>query len=343
MIHIAVAIIVLFLHLMYINTDSELSKKRYWIIACCVVLIVVGFRSYRTGSDTIGYVNRFLNLRTVSFTSIGAIDYRDIGFFYLVKTIGIFTSSPSTFLLITAFLSFIGVFVIAYRYSNNPILVLFFHITLGNYLFLLTGIRQAISMSICLLSLSFVEKRKVIPFVLSVLLASTIHHSAYIFLPTYFLAWRKINLTSIVNTVIVTIVAYVFYDRLLQFANDIIGYNYEIEELDNGLVFYFILLVIVAFGYLRRDFWIIDERQNIAMNLAITCTVIWTFRLIGRTAERPSMYWLNLVPIVLTNTLYAEQAESKLKSDQLIKFLAIILSLLLFFKRAAGVSYSFSI
>ena len=292
------------------------------------------------GNDTIGYINRFLILRNYSYKEIATLEYRDIGFFYLVKTISLFTSSPTIFLLITAFLSLVGVFVSARRYSNYPILVMFFYITLGNFLFVLTGIRQAIAMSICLLSMLFIEKRKLIPFILVVWLASTIHRSALIFLPTYFLSRRTINSSNLVLTVIVTAIAYYFYDSLLDVANDIIGYDYGVEEVDNGLIFYMVLLVVLLFTFINREYWITEDKQIIVMNMVILCAVIWTFRLIGRTAERPSLYWLNMIPVVLANSVCASQWEEESKNVLLIKCAVVVLALLLFFRRVAGLPYS---
>lgn len=341
MAYLGIAIFVLIMHLTYRQTSSVSSKKQIWILTCGVILFFVGLRSYYVGNDTIGYINRFFVLRNYSYADIASFDYRDIGYFYFVKTIGLFTSSPTIFLFITSFVSLIGVFVTAHRYSEYPILVLFFFITLGNFLFVFTGIRQAIAMSICLLSLPYIEKRKVVPFVLIVLLASGIHHSAIIFLPTYFLSQRKINSNNLILTVVVTVIAYFFYDNLLQVANDIVGYSYGVEEVGNGLIFYLILLIILVHAYFNREYWITEDKHLIAMNMAIICAVLWTFRLISRTAERPSLYWLNMIPVVLTNSVCAPRWETQSKNVMLIKLAIIVLALLFFFRRVSGMPYSF--
>lgn len=341
MMYFSVALIVLFLHLLYQNTGSVKNRRTIWVITCILLTIIVGLRSYRTGNDTIQYVTRFLSLRGRTYTDIGMMNYRDIGFYYFIRSIGIITSSPTIFLLITSFFTLMGVFDITYRNSDYPILVLFFYITLGNYLFLFTGIRQALAMSICLISVRFIEKHRFVPFALLVYLASTMHHSALIFLPSYFLAGRKINRRNLFITFIVTLIAYFSYDRLLVIANDIIGYEYGIEELDNGLIFYIVLLTILIYGYINRDYWINSENQLIIMNLGIICAVIWTFRLIGRTAERPSMYWLNLIPVVLTNSTKSTLMKTHSKNDQIVLMAAVFLSLVLFYRRASGLPYSF--
>ena len=340
MAYLAVAAFTLLLHMVYKRTSSSSTRNIIWIFSCAVVLLLVGLRSYYTGNDTIQYVRLFTELKYYSYATIATLEYRDLGFYYLVKTIGLFTSSPTVFLLVTAFLSLIGVFVTARKYSDYPVLVLFFYITIGNYMFAFTGIRQAIAMSLCLLSLRFVEKRKLIPFLIFVLLGAAMHHSAVMFLPTYFLARRAVNTYNLLLAVIVTVTVYFFYDRLLEIANALLNYDYDIEETDNGLIFYAILLVILGFAFLYRQFWIKDERQQIAMNMGIICAVIWTFRLIGRTAERPSMYWLNMIPVVLTNSLLGYQKESRLHNGQLVIFIAVLLAFLLFYKRVWGMPYA---
>ena len=341
MAYLAIAIIVFVMHIAYRSTDSKNYRKYIWIFTCAIVFLFVGLRSYYTGNDTKGYVDNFLFYRNYAYADIKLFVDKDLGYYFLVKTIGLFTASPTVFLLSTSFVSLIGVFATAYRYSDYPILVLFFYITLGNFLFVFSGIRQAIAMSICLLSLPYIEKRKPVLLTLVVLLAASIHHSATIFLPNFFLARRRINYSNLTLTIVVTVVAYFFYDRLLEAANDILGYRYGVEELDNGLVMYFVLVIILVFAYLNRDRWITNDKQLIAMNMAIICAVIWTFRLIGRTAERPSLYWLNMIPVVLTNSLESFERRKGKKKVIIFAIITVLLSLALFIKRVSGVYYGF--
>lgn len=331
------AIFVLLIHFLYDNIKSERAKTFLWIFVCVAVVLFIGFRSKYTGADTRGYVRGFIASQNTSWRSVVNTTYKDPGYIYFVKIISTITSSEVLYLVITSFLSFIGVFDVIKRNTEKPVLALFFFITLGNFLFATTGIRQAIAMSMCMLSVRFIQERKLIPFVIFVWLGAQLHHSAYLFLVTYILAVRKVSPTSMLTNIIITVVAYFSYETLLNVANDVLNYNYGIEELDNGFIFYIIILLILVFGFVMRDRWVTDNKnQTVIMNLGIMCGIIWTFRLIGRTAERPSMYFLGVIPIVLVNAVESLEKED---TKRIIMIIAIILTLIFFFKRTVNYHY----
>ncbi|MFI3165943.1 MAG: EpsG family protein [Bacillota bacterium] len=337
-IHILLAIIILVFHMFYVSTDSKVIKNIFWYIGCFLIWLIVGFRSSTTGSDTIGYVGTFQYLSRFSFSQIGLLDYRDLGYYYLNKLLSMVSVSQLWFLTSTAFLSLIGLFDVVKRNAVKPLLTLFFYITIGNYLFILTGIRQAIAMSMCMLSVRYIQNRKLIPFIIFVCLGALCHKSALIFIPTYFLSHRKINVKNLLITATIVLIGVLFYSQLLDIVNMLLGYEYGIEEIDNGVIFYMVIIIVIILGWLTKREWIKNDEQIAIMNMGIIAMAIWTFRLIGRTAERPSMYWLNFIPLVLSNSLGA----IKNKSDYVfLIFIAVCCSMLLFTTRLVGAEYAF--
>lgn len=335
---LGLAIYELFLLFFYNVSKTEKQKKWLYIFACLGLLLVVGLRSSHTGNDTPVYIDHFFNVKNLSWESISKEYVDDTGFFYFIKFIGLFTNSHVIFLLVTAFASTIGVFDLIWRNSRSPVLSLYFYITLGNFFFILTGMRQAIAMSICMLAVRFIQERKLGWFVLFVWLAAQMHHSAYIFIVMYFLGTRKVNIVSMFINIVVTVVAYFSYENLLGLANDILDYDYGVEEAGNGGIFFVILLVINAFAMMSKTSWVRGKKELVILNSSIICNIIWGFRLIGRTAERPSMYWLNTVPVALSESIESVyDRETRLY----IQIAAILFTLALFAYRCLGMTYAF--
>lgn len=95
--------------------------------------------------------------------------------------------------VITSAIILILVFIAIYRQSVNvPLSVLFFVIT-SNYFLTLNVIAQYIAIALCLVACEFVQKRKLIPFLLLVAIAAGFHTSALVFLPVYFLPRLKVR------------------------------------------------------------------------------------------------------------------------------------------------------
>lgn len=326
--------------ILFLSHITKNHKRRKWlyIMGCFGLLLVVGLRSANTGNDTQGYINHFSYIRTLDWSAIAVRRQKDIGFFYFIKLIGCFTDEPQVFLLVSAFASLIGVFDLIWRNSKSPILSLYFYITLGNFFFVLTGMRQAIAMSICMLAMRFIQERKLGRFVLLVCMAAQFHHSAYIFLVMYFLGVRKVNHVSMFTNIVVTVLAYFSYENLLEFANDILDYDYGVEETSNGFVFFAILLIISAFAWMTKNKWAKEKKSLVILNSGIICNILWVFRLIGRTAERPSMYWLNTVPVMLSESI---ESVGDSKNRMCLRIATVGFAFMFFAYRCRGMFYAF--
>lgn len=335
--YLGIAAFELVLYFLY-NTAVPKYKKWIFILGCVGLWLFLGLRSDTTGSDTIGYMRRFQNIAETTWEEIPSTTNRDYGFYYFTKLIRCITDSNIAFKLITAFISLVGVFDLCWRNTKRPLLALYFYVTIGNLFFILTGMRQAMAMSLCLLSMKFIQKRKIIPFAILVVLAAQFHHSAYIFLPMYFLGTRRVDTKNMLITIVVTLLAYFSYENLLMLANDILDYHCGVEKIDNGGIFFTILLIILILALSTKSRWMKEVKERVIMNTGIMCGVIWIFRLVGRTAERPSMYFLNAIPVIFCESL--DSIENK-ENRVLIELGAIVLTFAFFAYRAAGQYYAF--
>ena len=108
----------------------------------------------------------------------------------LIKCI-IGNSDKLFFLLIAAFQLFCVVYFFR-KYSNDFLLCLFMFVASTDYLsWMFNGMRQFIAVCICLFSLELTLKKKYVPAVLLILLASTIHGSALMMIPIIFIVQGK--------------------------------------------------------------------------------------------------------------------------------------------------------
>ena len=339
--YLGIAAFELIIYLIYNQAQNDKQRKLLFILGCVGLWLFVGLRSNYTGADTIGYVRNFQNIVNIKWDGISEAYTKDYGFYYFVKLIRSVTDSVIAFKLITAFVSLIGVFVLCWNNTKRPVLALYFYVTIGNLFFVMTGMRQAIAMSLCMLAINYVQKRKIIPFVLLVLLAAQFHHSAYIFLPMYFLGTRRVDTLNMLVTIGVTAAAYFSYEKLLGVVAETLNYEaYGVLNAGNGGIFFVILLVVLVLALLTKANWMKEIKERVIMNTGVMCVVIWVFRLISRTAERPSMYWLNAIPVVLSESIDSiEDRQDRL----LVELGSIALTFAFFAYRSLGQYYALGI
>lgn len=191
------------------NISTNKSQKRIYMVLCFLsVLFFVGLRSINTGSidtqtycrmfDTASSTSGFIDFLTIREISIEEYLYKEGNFYLLVWLISRFTDNEQIFLVVIAAIMTVCVFRFMSKHSEDFMLSCIIYICLGSMTFSMNGMRQALAMSICLLAYDFAVKKKIVPFLLIVLLAMTFHVSAFIFLLAYPLSnFSKLHLVPL--------------------------------------------------------------------------------------------------------------------------------------------------
>ncbi len=340
-IYCLLALCVLFLD--WFESRSKKKSKIYWYSACILIILIIGLRDESVGSDTIVYVHTFQNCQLMKWSEILEMTYRDPGFYIFTKMLTYICFGQSIiYLLFMSFLSCIGIFYLIYRNSSRPILSLYFWICLTTFNFVQTGMRQSIAMSLCAFSIQFIDKKKIYWFIGCVILAATIHHSALLFLPVYLTSYVNANKKYILLFVILfMILSHYTYEWIFMFGNYGLIYNYEFEGIDNGMVYFCILIIISILAFFTKEKWMKTNELQVVYLMSLYLLIFWNLRLIDRMAERPSMYFMCVLPIILVNSLNSNYFVKQSINDT-VKYISIILSLILLIKRNFDVTYLFN-
>lgn len=208
MVYSALAVVLFFFS--YILWDKykvsqAINKKKRNNLAYVVMIIAIiciqGFR-WEIGTDWDSYYSYF---------QTGEDQHAGVGYNFLINTFKSLSDNYTLFLLLIAALTFGITGNVFSKHSINPMmsLCLYFCGSLGIW-----GCnRQILSMLICLLSLQFIFDRKLILFLLCIVLASTIHITALVFLPAFFLYDK--GLSPRLLGIIVLLAFFIGYFRLV--------------------------------------------------------------------------------------------------------------------------------
>ena len=183
-------------------------------------------------------------------------------------------------------------------------LSIFIYITFQFYIFAFSGLRQSIAYSIVWLSLIFVKQRKFIKFILMVLLASTFHKTAFIFLPIYFIANKKITLKYILLFFSAFMGMLVLKVPLVTFITRYLYSTYEVSNSAGGYTLLILLLAIFIFFILIRNKKIENFRDNdIWFNMLIIAILIQTLASTQGNIARLTMYYSFSIVFLIPNVL----------------------------------------
>ena len=338
-VYILLVVFILILHIVCSNTTKIQSVKdlnfTYYIVACISIILIIGLRDKSVGSDTVVYVHVFEICNELSWPYIiqRSIAYRDPGFYIFTKIITYFCFGQEwIYLLIMAALSCLGIFYLIYQTSDKPILSLYFWICLSTFLFIQTGLRQAVAMSLCAYSIKFINTKRIIPFVITILLGAMIHHSSLLFLPVYLCAYINYNKKYILFVVIIIMFSSYIYQYIFEMANKYLIYSKNNDFVDNGYVTFCVVMIINIFSMCTIQKWMTKTIHKDIFYMSMFCLVLWSFRLIDRQAERPSMYFMCFLPPVLSNSIMCGITNDK-KINDIIYYVTMLFSFLFFYKR----------
>lgn len=309
---------------------TERNYNRLFFICTAVTLIL--FAGLRTAyNDTGGYtyVYRHTVIDETAFDSISWAIGDNPGFYVaniFLKRLGV---SDQTFLLIYSAIT-LSIYVwFIFKYSTNPALSVFLLISMGAYTFTMAAIKQCVAIALCLLATHFVMKKKWILFVVLVLLASTFHVYALMFLIVPFLNFRPWSTRTVILLAIFAGAGFMLESLLDTVVNvtTMFGEEYDVTVLSGSgvnplrlaVVAVPVLLSLLLKKYIRNEE---NKSQNLILNLSTLNAEIMFVALFG-TANyfaRLANYFLVFQTISLPWLLHFFEK----KSRALITIIAVI-------------------
>ena len=320
------------------------DKLFIFIMAACMS-IFVGLRVSYNDTPTYRHMYETIDITEGIFSNIDWSIGENPGFNVLnhvLKYIGISTQS---FLMIYAIFTN-GVYIWFIRkYTSSIWLSLFYFFTMGCYTFTMAAIKQCVAVAFCLLGVDRMLEKKWYSFIFWILVASTFHPYAIMFIIIPFLrfkpwtsnTWKMLGISGLAGILLETMLGTILSITTM------IGEDYSISSFTGAGVNPFRLAVIwaptllslLAYKQLRQN---TDENANLIINLSMLNAEIMFVALFG-TANyfaRLANYFLIFQTISLPYLFRYFNTNSKR-----ILCVVTILCYLLYFYYANAITQSF--
>ncbi|MFB5282766.1 EpsG family protein [Peribacillus sp. Hz7] len=321
-----------------LTRDTKKLKIFFVSLATIQLILLLSLRHYTIGSDAPVYVTYFLSMPQYSSFEALLLGHRfEIGYKLLNKLISIFTTNEQIFLTVIACISIIPVGILIYKHSKMPFLSFAIYITFNYYSFVFSGLRQAIGYAIIFISYNFIKDRKLVKFILCVLIAASFHKSALMFLPAYFLANLKLNKFTISGILLFNIIMFVFREQIF---GTIISTFYNNYEIVSSLSFTWMLvcsLIVICGLFFYKSVLLISQKNNILYMLVIIGASLMIFSSVGTNVMRVADYYYMFVMLFIPEVMNA------VKDKRIILiggYILIILILILYIWFLKGDGYS---
>lgn len=315
-----------------ISYDKKIkSMAIFWSsIVFLILLFVSGLREGIGDTNTYKYSYTLLANNPNLFKFEG-----DFGLDLLSLVLIQISTDPQILIFITALITNLFNTITFNKYRSYLELQVYIYITSGYYTVTMNGIRQCLVAAILFACTSMIIEGKFKKYLIIVLLASTIHKSALILIPIYYISRQEVWSKQIIKLIILAVIGIVFYNQLEPIFFKLIGntqYGHYSEYDGGGSSFIRTVVnsIPVILAYLKKnelkEKW---NNSNIFVNIAVINLVFVAFGMYQWIFNRFTLYFqlynFILIPYIIKNCF-------KGKEKRLL-YIGVIICYFIFFYR----------
>lgn len=205
------------------------GRKYYIGLMTVLHTCLCGFRSQWLTGDLHKYYWNYFNCGSYEWFGPELwAEGRNFGFYYFNKIIyTFFGDNQQALLFIIALIIHLSLAYVVYRYSSAPWMSYLVWNGMAFYIFGFSAIKQALAMAFVMLSFVGIAEKKPGIFLLFMAIGGSIHVPALVFLPSYWLAQRRVDGKILALYLILGTAIYVFKDQFVAFIR---SFYYEDDE-----------------------------------------------------------------------------------------------------------------
>lgn len=318
-IYLAYFILILVVPAICSSAYQNRQKAQTMALRVLMVLmyLILALKAETVGCDTAGYKSIYENTKTIPFNDF-SYSYMEKGYLLLMKVFNLMGFSFQAFSAFIYALILLPIYHLIKKYSTDVMISMSVLFCLNYFVFICSGLRQALAMSICVSSFLLLIKNKKWKYffwaLLIVVMASYIHRSALLFgvvLVVIFFQNRFLTYTSFFIVLLTLLVNRGILIELND-AYELSHYTYD-EHLTLGLMFVFDVIMFV--------FYIISVRLN--LNHFANKDMIWQLGMVifyglvlmigfnGSILMRSSSYELLFLSIIMPMAIESWTKETK--------------------------------
>lgn len=275
--------------------DNKNIGMFFVFFAVVIFVLVSGLRA--NIGDTYAYIEGYEKLAEFNgFTE----DAKDIGFGVFQLILYNINTDPQFMIFVTSLITQVCILYGLYKYRSYFELEVYMYITCGIFLVTMNGVRQALVGAILFACTKLIVDGKFISYAIIVCILSTMHSSALIMIPIYFIARQKAWSKSTFIIIVLSTVGFLFFYEIMPHVFDMMGDSsyteYESLMMEEGqgssLMRVIVNAVPVILAFIGRDKlkenW---PESNIFINMSLINLIFITFALYNWIFARFQLYF----------------------------------------------------
>ena len=316
---------------------KQKNYKLYLIITGVVIALVMGLRTKYTGStDTIVYIwkfedicayNNFFDYYRMNLQEEKLL-FAESGYYLFTWILSRFTHNEQMLVLTTSCFITFGTCRFIHKNTQDPPMALLIYICLGLFSFNMSGMRQAMAMSICMMGYELVKKRKFLWFLVVVFVAMQFHKTAFCFVIVYLFPLMKEGKANVFLYLVGIALFLIFVDKFIEVANAFTGEEYLTDYSAEGGG---VVVVMIYIGTIALSLLMIESLRKREYRTEFLCVLLGLAMYLSRyfsnqILERLSYYFFYFTLPLIPNLV----GDLEEREQKIVKMMFCILALVLF-------------
>lgn len=281
--------------------NYQKRNNRALVFFFFLLTLMVMLRHQSIGNDTSSYIYYFLRYSRKDWSLLKREDV-EVGFVYLNKFISLISTDPQFFLAATGFAVSIMIYPTYKRLCVDASLTVVLFCSMSTFVMMFSGIRQMLAVGLGCIAYEFTRNKKLVFYVLTVLLALTIHITAFMLVFMYPLYHARITKKWLLVLLPVLAGVFVLNRQVFSFLTSIMAEftDYSSEMSSTGAYTMLILMgAFAVFAYLIPKESSMDTETIGLRNFLLLSAVIQIFAPLHVVAMRMNYYYLVFIPLLL--------------------------------------------
>ena len=292
------------------SSDYQKKNQRALLFFFMMMTILVALRHESIGKDTENYIYYFERFSKLSWEQCGK-EFVEWGFSYFNKFISLFTKEPQVFFAITAIVTVSMIYPTYKRLCIDSSLTIVLFITMSTFVLMFSGIRQMLAIGIGFLAYECTRKKKLLSFILCVILAIAFHTSAFMLVFMYPLYHAKITKKWLIIVIPVLVFVFAFNKQIFSFLGLLLIQftEYDVSIMQTGAFMMLILFTIFAiFVFLIPDEHLFDAETMGLRNFMLLSVALQMFAPLHMLAMRMNYYYIIFIPLLFPKIMEARSS-----------------------------------
>lgn len=235
---------------------KEENKRLLFYAAGGFLILIFALQDYSVSLDIAEYMRQWAIIPNLTFPQM-LVHKFEIGFVLLCWLLERTFESDRVLLLAMGILIMLPYCRFFEKETEKPMVALMAFVALGMYLHAIIFWRQLAAMAILTFSFRYIRGRKIVPFLITVLMAMTFHKVAVVFIPLYFVYPIPISKWLLLICAAASILLAFCGKPIIEFGIAVIYPRYRKYPLitDGGYTLLALLWVIILLSY-----WLLHDR-----------------------------------------------------------------------------------